>query len=174
MNKNKTLTFSLPSTYIQKPKFPPFPRFLLFAFHRETLTPYPPLPPTPFTPTPPPPHPLRTLLFNNPKILSSKGISFDYKTREKMTGSSASTGGAAPPTAQSSSAVVNGGGRSQISHPIKRYLPFASMRPPFVTPEDYHRFSIPGVDSRIGSASLQPEAIVVKSPVSLLDSCLSY
>ncbi|WMV06983.1 hypothetical protein MTR67_000368 [Solanum verrucosum] len=81
-----------------------------------------------------------------------------------MTGSSASTGAAAPPTAQSSSAAVNGGGRSQISHPIKRYLPFASMRPPFVTPEDYHRFSIPGVDSRIGSASLQPEAIVVKSP----------
>ncbi|MCD7452890.1 e2f transcription factor [Datura stramonium] len=81
-----------------------------------------------------------------------------------MTGSGASTGAAAPPTAQSSSVAVNGGGRSQISQPIKRYLPFASMRPPFVTPEDYHRFSTPGVDSRIGSASLQPEAIVVKSP----------
>ncbi|XP_075089791.1 transcription factor E2FA [Nicotiana tabacum] len=86
-------------------------------------------------------------------------MSFDTK----MTGSDAPpTGVAAPPAAQSSSTAVNGGERSQISQPIKRYLPFASMRPPFVSPEDYHRFG--GVDSRIGSPTLQPDAIVVKSP----------
>lgn len=88
-------------------------------------------------------------------------MSFDTK----MTGPDAPpTGVAAPPAAQSSSTAVNGGERSQISQPIKRYLPFASMRPPFVSPEDYHRFG--GVDSRIGSPTLQPDAIVVKSPVS--------
>ncbi|KAL3379374.1 hypothetical protein AABB24_000204, partial [Solanum stoloniferum] len=115
------------------------------------------------TPYPPPSEP-SLQQSQNLELEGYLFLIFDYKTSEKMTGSSASTGAAAPPTAQSSSAAVNGGGRSQISHPIKRYLPFASMRPPFVTPEDYHRFSIPGVDSRIGSASLQPEAIVVKSP----------
>ncbi|XP_059278572.1 transcription factor E2FA [Lycium ferocissimum] len=66
----------------------------------------------------------------------------------------------APATGGATAAPPSNGG-VEISQPIKRYLPFASMRPPFVSSEDYHRFSTHGVvDSRIG----QPEAIVVKSP----------
>ncbi|CAN4113982.1 unnamed protein product [Withania somnifera] len=82
-----------------------------------------------------------------------------------MSNSGGPTSAASPPNAQLSTEAVNGGGggrRDQISQPIKRYLPFAS---PFVTPEDYHRFSTPGVvNSRIGLDSLHPDAIVIKSP----------
>ncbi|KAL3839368.1 hypothetical protein ACJIZ3_023959 [Penstemon smallii] len=46
---------------------------------------------------------------------------------------------------------------------IRRYLPFASMKPPFVPSDDYHRFSTPTCTSA-SAADHQPEAIVVKSP----------
>lgn len=46
---------------------------------------------------------------------------------------------------------------------IRRHLPFASMKPPFVSPDDYHRFSTPARAAT--SADHPPEAIVVKSPV---------
>ncbi|KAL2503138.1 Transcription factor E2FA [Forsythia ovata] len=44
---------------------------------------------------------------------------------------------------------------------IRRHLPFASMKPPFVPPNDYHRFSTPG---RTPVADHPPEVVVVKSP----------
>ncbi|KAK2965768.1 hypothetical protein RJ640_014111 [Escallonia rubra] len=50
---------------------------------------------------------------------------------------------------------------------MQRRLPFSSMKPPFVPPEDYHRFST-GPDSTRNNAAAaadhQPEAIIVKSP----------
>ncbi|KAL0346962.1 UNVERIFIED_CONTAM: Transcription factor E2FA [Sesamum calycinum] len=45
---------------------------------------------------------------------------------------------------------------------IRRHLPFASMKPPFVSPDDYHRFSTPA--RAAASVDHPPEAIVVKSP----------
>ncbi|OVA07115.1 Transcription factor E2F/dimerization partner (TDP) [Macleaya cordata] len=48
----------------------------------------------------------------------------------------------------------------QIMQSLKRHLPFSSMKPPFVPPEDYHRFS--GGNRRV--ADEEVEAIVVKSP----------
>ncbi|KAL3532147.1 hypothetical protein ACH5RR_005668 [Cinchona calisaya] len=69
------------------------------------------------------------------------------------------------PQAQSRGAAAAGNGGGQIPLPIKRHLPFSSMKPPVVAPEDYHHFSTPAgaaVDDvvRIHEA----EAIVVKSP----------
>ncbi|KAK9279486.1 hypothetical protein L1049_013165 [Liquidambar formosana] len=50
----------------------------------------------------------------------------------------------------------------QIMQPLKRQLPFASMKPPFVPPPgDYHRF--PSAEHRVGPDQ-EAEAIVVKSP----------
>ncbi|KAG8374027.1 hypothetical protein BUALT_Bualt11G0088300 [Buddleja alternifolia] len=43
---------------------------------------------------------------------------------------------------------------------IRRHLPFGSMKPPFVPPDDYHRFSTPAR----AAADHSSEAIVVKSP----------
>lgn len=60
-----------------------------------------------------------------------------------------------PPVASSSS----GGG--QILPPLRRHLAFSSTKPPFVPPDDYHRFS---ADAR-KSADQEPEAIVVRSPL---------
>ncbi|KAK3025884.1 hypothetical protein RJ639_041681 [Escallonia herrerae] len=60
---------------------------------------------------------------------------------------------------------TNGGAR-QIAQPMQRRLPFSSMKPPFVPPVDYHRFST-GPDSTRNNAAAadhQPEAIIVKSP----------
>ncbi|KAI4322462.1 hypothetical protein L6164_022155 [Bauhinia variegata] len=48
----------------------------------------------------------------------------------------------------------------QIMHSMKRQLPFSSMKPPFVAPGDYHRFT---PDHR-RAAEREAEAIVVKSP----------
>ncbi|KAK6147334.1 hypothetical protein DH2020_018246 [Rehmannia glutinosa] len=48
---------------------------------------------------------------------------------------------------------------------IRRHLPFASMRPPFVSPDDYHRFSTPARAAAAAGGDHPPEAIVVKSPV---------
>lgn len=58
--------------------------------------------------------------------------------------------------------VVNGG--RQIPKPIKRHLPFSSVKPAFLSPEDYHRFNTPaGAASDVRNQ--EPEAIVVKSPL---------
>jgi transcription factor E2F3 len=46
--------------------------------------------------------------------------------------------------------------------PLRRQLPFSSLKPPFAAPAEYHRFS----DPRVGAADHGAEAIVVKSPVS--------
>ncbi|CAK9180584.1 unnamed protein product [Ilex paraguariensis] len=60
--------------------------------------------------------------------------------------------------------AVNGGG--QILQPIKRHIPFSSMKPPFIPPEDYHRFPSNGDDRRVSSAATvnEPEVLIVKSP----------
>ncbi|MFQ6659830.1 hypothetical protein Gotur_028569 [Gossypium turneri] len=48
--------------------------------------------------------------------------------------------------------------------PIRRHLDFASTNPPFVHPDDYHRFS--SSNSRGIVADQDVEAIVVRFPVS--------
>lgn len=74
--------------------------------------------------------------------------------------------GSSPP-APSRVATPTANGGLQIPQPIKRHLPFSSMKPPFSPPEDYHRFSNPlgaATDVRIHEA----DAVVVKSTVSLV------
>ncbi|KAK6145734.1 hypothetical protein DH2020_022554 [Rehmannia glutinosa] len=57
---------------------------------------------------------------------------------------------------------------------IRRHLPFASMRPPFVSPDDYHRFSTPARAAAAAGGDHPPEAIVVKSLVcSSFNQCVS-
>ncbi|MBA0792778.1 hypothetical protein Gohar_017247, partial [Gossypium harknessii] len=59
-----------------------------------------------------------------------------------------------------------------IVPPIRRHLAFASMKPPFVHPDDYHRFSsnnsnnnlTTGNNTRGIIADQEVEAIVVRSP----------
>ncbi|KAG8376828.1 hypothetical protein BUALT_Bualt09G0104400 [Buddleja alternifolia] len=67
---------------------------------------------------------------------------------------------ATPPAAASNGQIL----RQQHTPPaaIRRHLPFASMKPPFVRPDDYHRFSTPARAS--ASADHLSEAIIVSSP----------
>lgn len=68
---------------------------------------------------------------------------------------------ATPPAAASNGQILH---QHQTPPPtIRRHLPFASMKPPFVSPDDYHRFSTP---SRAAAAAADhlSEAIVIKSP----------
>nr|GLL46105.1 transcription factor E2FA-like [Ipomoea trifida] len=75
------------------------------------------------------------------------------------------TRAAAPPPAPSNAPPANGVSGAQIPRPTRRHLAFASMKPPFVPPEDYHRFSTPGADVGLAAGNNhQPEAIIVKSP----------
>lgn len=53
----------------------------------------------------------------------------------------------------------------QIFQPLKRHLPFPSARPPFVAPDEYHRFS--AADCR-RIADDVADALVVKTPVSFV------
>lgn len=72
-------------------------------------------------------------------------------------------------TPQAPSRGAANGGR-QIPQPIKRHLPFSSMKPPFIV-EDYHRFSTPAGAAPADVVRIQEaEAIVVKSPVSFCSS----
>lgn len=50
---------------------------------------------------------------------------------------------------------------------IRRHLPFASMKPPFSLPDDYHHFSTPAraAASNDSAADQLPDAVVVKSIV---------
>ncbi|KAL0337073.1 UNVERIFIED_CONTAM: Transcription factor E2FA [Sesamum calycinum] len=76
-----------------------------------------------------------------------------------MAGLGARTGdsGATPPAAAANGKILC----KQQTQPtmIRRHLPFASMKPPFVLPDDYHRFSTPAR----AAADLPPEAVIVKS-----------
>ncbi|KAL0333542.1 UNVERIFIED_CONTAM: Transcription factor E2FA [Sesamum angustifolium] len=78
-----------------------------------------------------------------------------------MAGLGARTGdsGATPPAAAANGKILC----KQQTQPtmIRRHLPFASMKPPFVLPDDYHRFSTPAR----AAADLPPEAVIVKSTV---------
>lgn len=49
----------------------------------------------------------------------------------------------------------------QIFKPPKQYLPFSSSRPPFVTPDEYHKF-----DGRQSAPDEMVDALVIKTPVS--------
>lgn len=49
----------------------------------------------------------------------------------------------------------------QIFQPPKQYLQFPSSRPPFVSPDEYHRF-----DGRRGGRDEMADALVIKTPVS--------
>eukprot|EP00268_Persea_americana_P061190 TRINITY_DN7703_c0_g2_i2.p1 TRINITY_DN7703_c0_g2~~TRINITY_DN7703_c0_g2_i2.p1 ORF type:complete len:474 (+),score=111.18 TRINITY_DN7703_c0_g2_i2:322-1743(+) len=74
---------------------------------------------------------------------------------------------------------MSGGGRAPASsrsaqpilQPLKRHLPFSTGKPPFVEPEDYHRFSSAGGGGgsgeicRLASADDGSEALVMKSPL---------
>jgi transcription factor E2F3 len=59
-----------------------------------------------------------------------------------------------------------------IQPPLTRQLAFATMKPSFVPPDDYHRFSSPST-SRV-TADRDAEAIVVRSPVRFNFSLLLY
>ncbi|XP_077235647.1 transcription factor E2FB-like [Tasmannia lanceolata] len=50
----------------------------------------------------------------------------------------------------------------QILQSLKRHIPFSSAKPPFVSPEDYHRFSSGEIRQPSGEDA---EAIFVKSPL---------
>ncbi|EPS61970.1 hypothetical protein M569_12823, partial [Genlisea aurea] len=69
-----------------------------------------------------------------------------------------------PPAAPSNGQIL----RQQQTPPagIRRHLTFASMKPPFLNPDDYHRFSTPAAAaaSSATAADHLSEAIVVKSP----------
>lgn len=56
----------------------------------------------------------------------------------------------------------------QIRQPPKRHLPFPSTRPPFLAPDEYHRF--PGPDGRGIAGDETADALVIKTPVSFLVS----
>lgn len=62
----------------------------------------------------------------------------------------------------------------QIPQPIKRHLQFASMKPPFVPPEDYHRFSSGDARRVAATADQEAEAIVVKSTVRFSVPLINY
>ena len=80
-----------------------------------------------------------------------------------------SGGGRAPSRpAQAVAAPGGGGGGGQILPPLRRHLAFASTKPSFVPSDDYHRFS--GDGRRV--ADQEPEAIVVRSPVSRVCMCV--
>ncbi|XP_030548649.1 transcription factor E2FA isoform X2 [Rhodamnia argentea] len=54
----------------------------------------------------------------------------------------------------------------QIFQPPKRHLAFATTKPPFVPPDDYHRFSSSPADARRSAgADHEADAIVVRSPL---------
>ncbi|XP_056159047.1 transcription factor E2FA isoform X2 [Syzygium oleosum] len=54
----------------------------------------------------------------------------------------------------------------QIFQPPKRHLAFANTKPPFVPPDDYHRFSASPADARRSAgADREADAIVVRSPL---------
>ncbi|XP_078430582.1 E2F transcription factor 3 isoform X2 [Wolffia australiana] len=57
---------------------------------------------------------------------------------------------------------LSGQPTGQILQPLKRHLPFLSSRPPFVSPDDYHRFSA-AENSQITEEAA--EAIVVRKPL---------
>ncbi|XVF07568.1 hypothetical protein REPUB_Repub06bG0150600 [Reevesia pubescens] len=77
-----------------------------------------------------------------------------------------------PPSPAAASAPESSG--PSIVPPIRRHLAFASTKPPFVHPDDYHRFSsnnnnsnntlTTGAHSRGTFADQEVEAIVVRSP----------
>ncbi|KAL4591837.1 hypothetical protein LXL04_004811 [Taraxacum kok-saghyz] len=70
---------------------------------------------------------------------------------------------AAQPPPQAS--VGGGGGGGQILNPMRRHLPFSSTRPPFIPPDDYHRFSSPNNGNRVATtADQETEVLIVKSP----------
>ena len=78
-----------------------------------------------------------------------------------------SGGGRAPnrptqPPPPPAAAAASGGAAAQIVQPLRRHLAFTSTKPPFLPPDEYHRFS--GDARRV--ADQEPEAIVVRSPVS--------
>lgn len=56
---------------------------------------------------------------------------------------------------------------------IRRHLPFASMKPPFAPPDDYHHFSTPArpAASAVSAADQLPDAVVVKSTVGFRFHC---
>ena len=78
------------------------------------------------------------------------------------------SGGAKASTRPVATAAPSG----PILPPLARHLAFATMKPPFLPPDDYHRFSSPST-SRV-AADRDAEAIVVRSPVRFSLSVLLY
>ncbi|KAH6762117.1 E2F transcription factor 3 [Perilla frutescens var. hirtella] len=68
---------------------------------------------------------------------------------------------ATPPAAASNGQILH----QQQTPPttIRRHLPFATMKPPFVSPDDYHRFPTPARAAAAAADHLS-EAVVIKSP----------
>ncbi|KAJ9181317.1 hypothetical protein P3X46_009457 [Hevea brasiliensis] len=65
-----------------------------------------------------------------------------------------------PPTAAAAAAAPPGG---PILPPLRRHLAFATMKPPFVPPDDYHRFTSPTTNR--AAADREAEGILVRSPL---------
>jgi len=78
------------------------------------------------------------------------------------------SGGAKASTRPAATAPPSG----SIFPPLARHVAFATMKPPFLPPDDYHRFSSPST-SRV-AADRDAEAIVVRSPVRFSFSVLLY
>lgn len=87
---------------------------------------------------------------------------FDFfVSGSEISGSLMSGGGRAPASSRSAQPILQ---------PLKRHLPFSTGKPPFVAPDDYHRFSSGsgcggGEICRLASADDGSEALVMKSPV---------
>lgn len=73
-----------------------------------------------------------------------------------MSGQRAPTPSAQPPFEQ----ITQQQQPQPQQQPLRRQLPFSSLKPTFAAPAEYHRFS----DPRLGAADHGAEAIVVKSP----------
>ncbi|KAE8671660.1 Transcription factor E2FA [Hibiscus syriacus] len=66
-----------------------------------------------------------------------------------------------PPTGSAAPSAT----ASSVVPPIRRHLAFASTKPPFVQPDDYHRFSSSAENARGIIADQEVEAIVVRAPL---------
>ncbi|CAI0391189.1 unnamed protein product [Linum tenue] len=76
-----------------------------------------------------------------------------------MSGGAPASSHPPPPSAGAAPAPSS----APILPPLRRHLAFVSMKPPFMAPDDYHRFTSPAAPSKV--ADREAEAIVVRSPL---------
>lgn len=86
-----------------------------------------------------------------------------------MSGAGAHNRGAAPQEAALAAASAG----NRIFRSPARHAPFGSSRPAFASPDEYHRFAGGGGSARGSSAEDDGDALVARTPVSLLCPFLS-